>query len=112
MLSKCRGLTEISEIRLVLQEPDTEEGEAIELCRALLKGLSYIDALQIIKKLDGVNPESIRLIILAYMTKVLLNSKTQKQAEEVLAIVEAFSVPFYQAEKLAPLLLALGKLLI
>jgi DNA polymerase-3 subunit gamma/tau len=112
MLSKCRGLTEISEIRLVLQEPDTEEGETIELCRALLKGISYIDVLQIIKKLTENNPESIRLVILAYMSKVLLSTKTQKQAEEVLAIVEAFSEPFRQSEKMAPLLLALGKLLL
>lgn len=111
MLSKCRGLTEISDIRKTLQEPDSEEGEVIELCRALIKGVTFLDALQIVKKLEGINPESIRLVTLAYTSKVLLNSKSESQVEKLLAIIEAFSKPFYQAEKTAPLLLALGTIL-
>jgi len=112
MLSKCIGLDDIKDIRKILQEPDTEEGEVIELCRGLIKGMSFLDALAIVKKLNGVDPESVRLVVLSYTSKVLLGSKTQSQAEKLLAILEAFSKPFYKSEKLAPLLLALGGLLI
>lgn len=112
MLAKCRGLEDAKEIRSVLQEPDSEEGEVIELCRALIKGVSFMEALAIVKKLEGQNPESIRLVTLAYVSKVLLNSKNEQQATKLLAIMDAFSKPFYQSEKMAPLLLALGGLLI
>jgi DNA polymerase III gamma/tau subunit len=112
MMSKCRGLTDIKEIRQILQEPDTEEGDVIELCRALLKGITFMEALQIVKRLEGQNPESIRLVLLAYMSKVLIGSKSTQNAEKILAIMEAFSKPFYQSEKFAPLLLALGSILL
>jgi len=112
MLAKCGGLDDIKEIRRVLSEPDSEEGDVIELCRGLVKGISFMDALAIVKRLDGQNPESIRLVTLAYMSKVLLNAKSDSQATKILAVMDAFSKPFYQSEKMAPLLLALGGLLL
>ena len=112
MLAKCGGLDDIKEIRRVLSEPDSEEGDVIELCRGLVKGISFMEALAIVKRLDGQNPESIRLVTLAYMSKVLMNAKSDSQATKILAVMDAFSKPFYQSEKMAPLLLALGGLLI
>jgi len=111
-LSKCRGLSDIAEVRKILQEPDTEDGEVIELCRGLMKSISLIDALAIVKKLEGQNPESIRMVVLAYMSKVVLNAKSDSQAEKLLAIMDAFSKPFNSSEKMAPVILALGSLLL
>lgn len=111
-LSKCRGLTELAEVRKILQEPDTEEGDVIELCRGLLKNISFIDALAIVKRMEGQNPESIRMVVLAYMSKVILSAKSNSQAEKILAIMEAFGKPFYSSEKMAPVILALGSILL
>ncbi len=111
MLSKCRGCTTIEEIRLILEEPD-EDGEVIELCR-LLCGKSTVEwkhVQRILKRLEGQNAESIRLVVLSYASKVLMNARNDDEAMKLLAIIEAFSHYFNPSEKFAPLLLALGSL--
>jgi len=111
-LSKCRGLSDVAEVRKILQEPDSDDGDVIELCRGLLKRITLVDALQIVKRMENQNPESVRMVILAYMTKVILGAKSDSQAEKILAIMDAFGKPFYQSEKMAPVILALGSLLL
>jgi DNA polymerase III subunit gamma/tau len=112
LLSKCRSCENLDEIRLILEEPD-EAGEVIELCR-LFAGRTkpqWKNILRILKSLEGQNPESIRLIVVNYTAKVLLNSRNESDATKYLAILEAFSTPFNSSEKFAPLLLACGRLI-
>lgn len=111
-LSKCRGCSDLDSVRLILEEPD-EAGEVIELCRLLAGRVrpQWKAIVRILKSLEGQNPESIRLIVVNYIAKVCLNSKSDADAMKTLAILEAFSTPFNSSEKFAPLLLACGQLI-
>lgn len=95
----------------LLKSADTEGREAIELCRALLKGSDWNQVGGILKGMQEQNPESIRHVILAYMTKVILDSKTDKERVHALNILDAFSQPFVAYNGISPIILAVGKLL-
>ena len=51
----------------------TERREAIELCRALLNGSDWVTVANIIGRMDA-EPESVRRMVVNYMTKVLLSN--------------------------------------
>lgn len=110
-LSKCRGCIDIESVKLILEEP-SEDGDVIELCRLLAGRVKpqWKNITRILNTLEGQNPESIRLIIVNYMSKVLLNAKNDKEALKFLNILNAFNTPCNQSEKFAPLLLALGQI--
>lgn len=110
-LSKCRGCTDIESVKLILEEP-SEGGEVIELCRLLAGRIKpqWKNVIRILSSLEGQNPESIRLIIVNYISKALLNAKNDKDALKFLNILNAFNTPCNQSEKFAPLLLALGQI--
>ena len=63
----------------VENQPDLIKGfgkdrrEAVELCRALLSGADWQQIANIIKGMDA-EPESVRRMVVGYMTKVLLSS--------------------------------------
>lgn len=112
-LSKARHCTSVEEVREVLESAE-EDSDVIELCR-LLAGrtkATWRAAIGIINRLDTKNPESIRLTVLAYTAKALLNTKSDNDAEKLLAILEAFSKPCNMSEKMAPILLSVGQLLL
>lgn len=110
-LSKCRGCTDIESVKLILEEP-SEDGDVIELCRLLAGRVKpqWKNITRILSTLEGQNPESIRLIIVNYMSKVLLNAKNDKDALKYLNILNAFNTPCNQSEKFAPLLLSFGQI--
>lgn len=112
-LSKSRGCTSLDEIREIMESLD-ENAEIIDLCRALAGkvGLDWKKAVRIIRRLDNMQPESIRLTIVNYTAKALLNTDGDEQATKLLAILEAFSKPCNPSEKMAPILLAIGQLLL
>ncbi len=87
--------------------------EAIELSRALAKpGANLAQLKPILKALEDQNPESIRLMICSYFSKVFLGAKDGSTAEEqALAILDAFSQPMNSQDKLTPVILAVGRLL-
>ena len=112
-LSKARSCTSITEVREVLEAPD-EDADIIELCRALAGkvALDWRKAVRIVRRLDTKNPESIRLIIVNYTAKVLIGTEANNDAMKLLAILEAFSKPCNPSEKMAPILLAIGQLVL
>lgn len=83
--------------------------EAIELARALFRGAGWNEVQGLLGKLKEINPESVRHIIRAYSTTVILNAKTEKQAGRGLEILDAFSQPFNSFDGISPLVLACGK---
>lgn len=112
-LSKAQHCTKVEEVREVLESAE-EDADVIELCR-LLAGrtrATWRTAIGIVNRLDTKNPESIRLTVLAYTSKALLNTKADNDAEKLLAILEAFSKPCNISEKMAPILLSIGQLLL
>lgn len=88
------------------------EGDPVrELCGLLLKGGTWPAAMGIIAKMKDDNPESTRIVVVNYMAGVLRNTKTDNKAQRPLFILEQFSEPFNQSEKMAPLMLAIGRVL-
>jgi hypothetical protein len=94
-----------------LEEPN-EDGEVIELCRLLVGRVrpQWKNVIRILASLEGQNAESIRLIVVNYVSKVLLNARNDKDTLKYLSILDAFSTPCNQSEKFAPLLLSLGQI--
>lgn len=87
-----------------------ESDATIELCRFLLKPGSWAAAMEIIDKITE-EPESVRIIVSNYFAKVAANAKSNSQVNAALAVLDAFSTPYSQSDKKAPLLLSLGRLL-
>lgn len=69
-------------------------------------------AVALLKRMTDLNPESIRLVVVNYTSKALLNTTGETQAIKLLAVLEAFSKPCNPSEKMAPILLAVGQLLL
>lgn len=112
-LSKARHCTSVQEVREVLESAE-EDVDVIELCR-LLAGrtqATWKTAIGVVTRLDMKNPESIRLTIVNYTAKALLNTKATNDAQKLLAILDAFSKPCNPSEKMAGILLPLGLLLL
>lgn len=95
-------------ISAVLEEGDDA---TIELCRALVKGLTWSTAKKLLVNLAESNPESVRLVILAYMTTVLLKTESQDTAGKLVEIMDCFSQPYEARDKMAPLILSLARVM-
>lgn len=108
------------EAAILLRQP-LEDGEAIELCQALIKGFKWSQVVDIVRKLRGLDekgkpiegrkaqdPEGVRRIVCAYFAKVAMNPSWGK-AEKALAILAAFERP-YPTDQPHHLLLSLGEL--
>jgi DNA polymerase-3 subunit gamma/tau len=95
----------------VLQRAD-EEGEAIDLARALVKGgLTWAEVATLVEPLKEQGAESVRLVVLAYLTTVAMGSKSNEQAGRTLELMDAFSESYNSSEGLAPLLLSIGRVI-
>jgi DNA polymerase III gamma/tau subunit len=87
--------------------------EIIDLCRFLLlpRG-GWIEAIKLIKAMEGIEAESCRIVITNYFASVLINTKEETRVRQLLGVLECFSKPYNSSDKLAPLLnsvaLALG----
>jgi DNA polymerase-3 subunit gamma/tau len=82
-----------------------------ELCQFLIRGGSWQKAMEIISRLDGEAPESVRIVVSNYFAAVVKNAKSDKSAVASLAVLEAFEKPYNQSDKLAPLILSIGRVL-
>jgi DNA polymerase-3 subunit gamma/tau len=110
-LSQCYGCATVKEALPLLQKAD-EEGEAIDLVRALVKGgLNWAKAMKLLEPLREQSAESIRLVMLAYLSTVAMGSKTDAQAGRALEMMDAFSEYCNPSEGFAPLLLAIGRVI-
>jgi DNA polymerase III subunit gamma/tau len=92
---------------------DDEEIPAVLALGRILakKSGSFQDALTIVRGIEG-DWSSIRYGILAYFSKVCIVSRDLEQAKIALQVLHTFSKQWDPSERGAPLLLALGELLI
>jgi DNA polymerase-3 subunit gamma/tau len=110
MLGSIDGLTDLDEIRRVLEAP-AENAEVIDLCRRLLeRRLTWEDLVKVLKDLGDMSPESIRIVIVNYLGACLLRARG-KEVPRLLDTLAPFSKPFPTTDKMAPLLLAFGNLM-
>lgn len=112
MLAMVYDLEDREEAGLVLQQP-LENPQVINLCRALVgRSSSWSEVKKLVGSMEDQNPESIRIVVMNYMAKALFGAKNVRDEIKIVAIMQAFSRPFNQSEKLAPVLLALAELLL
>lgn len=110
-LATVRGVKDRESAAGLLRSAIESDG-VIELCRALLKGTTFIDAVKLVGECDGHSPESIRRVINAYMSSVMKGCRREKEAGRLLDILDAFGQPFYDDDSMAPVYRALGRVLL
>jgi DNA polymerase III subunit gamma/tau len=87
--------------------------EAIDLARALMRGAGWGELRELLAKMKekDLSPESVRHVVRAYMTSVLLSPKTRGDGtKDALDILREFSTPFNSSDGLTPLAVACGRL--
>jgi DNA polymerase-3 subunit gamma/tau len=107
-LGVCMAAEDVEEAQELLRSA-AEAPAAFELAKALLAGASWDGLRDILVSLKETNPESVRHVVRAYMTTVLLNSKGNK-ALEAFDILKLFAQPFNSSDGLSPLVLACARL--
>lgn len=88
-----------------------ESTEAIELARLLSKGAKWQDVQRVLQGLKESNtsPESVRHIVRAYLTTIILNSKSEDAAGRGLELLDAFDTPYNSQDGMSPLVLSCGR---
>lgn len=100
--------TEEDALRLVAGQ--AEIPEVVDLCKLILKGVQWPEAMKLLKQIDeqgALQPETIRIVVTSYMAKVMMNAKG-KQVTYLLDVLHAFSKPCNPTDKMAPIMLALA----
>lgn len=82
---------------------------AIDLARALFRGAKWGELQRLLGELGEVSPESVRHVVRAYGTKVVLSAQKESAVGAALEVLDAFSEPFNQHDGVTPLVLACGK---
>lgn len=107
-LEKCAHAKSVNEAKELLNEPKNQKGIA-DLAKLLLsKRGKWADAIKILKDMENIEPETIRILITQYLSAVVMNAKSDESARYTLFLMECFSTPFNSSDKNGPLLLALG----
>lgn len=111
-LEACRSLSTRREAAEALQAVlDSDPVHALCQMMVSAKG-SWQTAMGLVEKMGTTNPESVRIVVVNYIAAVLRNTNTDKKAEALLDVLDAFSTPYSQSEKQAPLLLSIGRVLL
>jgi DNA polymerase-3 subunit gamma/tau len=110
-LAACAGAKSVAEARELLRSAE-ESAEAVDLARALVRGAQWGEVQGLLAKLGDVSPESVRHVVLAYVSKVVVGAKTEDAAGRGIEILDAFSEPCPQGVGLAPILVACGRVLL
>lgn len=107
-LGVCAGVKTRAEAAELLRTAADSE-EAVALARALASGAAWDELLRICGELKEVNPESIRHVVRAYLTAVVLKAKSKDAMGKGMQMLDAFSSPFHSSDGISPVLLACGR---
>jgi len=86
--------------------------DAVNLAQALTRGASWRELWAILEGLKDQNAESIRHVVRDYVTKVVLNTESEKRAAAGMKILDEFSQPWDQADGITPVVLAVGRIVL
>lgn len=113
-LSMLDGIVDKKEALRLVEDADAQSEGPIMLARLLVsgKGATWPAVRKIMEGLADVAPETIRLTVLSYATAALSKEDKEGSAARMLAIIQSFSVPCNPSERMAPIYLALGSLLL
>lgn len=111
MLTKVHACEDEEEAATLLQMP-TDNAEVIDLCRMLIKGdLTWTKLTEMLKKLNDIPAETIRILIVNYLNACAMGAKRDDDIIRILDMLEAFSKPANPSDKVAPLLVAFGRIM-
>jgi DNA polymerase III subunit gamma/tau len=97
-LSQCRNCKDVDEVAELLASPENST-EVIELCRFILDGRGgWTRALELLRSMRKMNPESIRIVVANYLTACVLNAKSEKDSLRFLDKLQCFSKPIYSKQ--------------
>ena len=84
--------------------------ESANLAKFLMQptGVNWVEAMKRVKSLEGMEAESIRIGVVNYLAAVLGGIKSEQKARPLLSLLEAFSTPYVQSDRMAPLLRSIG----
>lgn len=109
-LSVVSDIKDVKQAASLLNTIVEDDDSVIELCRLLIKkDKNWSKYQKILRNLEGKDAEGIRLTILSYAGKVALSS-TMDKAGYALEIIDAFGESYNQQEKLAPLMVDIGRI--
>lgn len=96
----------------VLLQTAMDNKDVIDLCRMLVKGdLAWSKVTATLKALDDLNAESIRIIIVNYLNACVMGARSEADTLRLLTMLEAFLKPCNPSDKLAPILVAFGRVI-
>lgn len=106
-LEACAACNNRSEAQALIRA-GTGSKEAVDLCRFIVKGRgAWPDAMRLVKAIEA-DAESIRIVVVNYLSVVLGNAKSNDEALRLLQLLDAFEKPYNVSDKLGPLMLSLG----
>jgi DNA polymerase-3 subunit gamma/tau len=109
-LEACLYCESAAEARQVMRSAG-QSLEVVALCRFLVsgRGRTWVEAVKYVKGLEGVaEAEGIRITIVNYLMRVLMDTKSDAKAKELLGLLEPFLTAYNQSDRMAPLLHSLG----
>lgn len=111
MLAAVHDCEDKEEAAIVLEQP-LEDKETIDLIRALVGGkVSWSGVLPLIKAVADQNAEGIRITMVNYLNSCILGARSEQEAVRLLGMLDVFSTPCNPSDKIAPILLAVGRIL-
>lgn len=111
MLANVHAIEDEGEVADLLRQP-LEDKEVIELCRLMMsRQLSWPKLTETLKAMGDVQPESVRIVAANYLAACAMGARKESEAEDILFMMRQFSEPFDPTTKLAPLLVAFGRII-
>ena len=110
-LAVCAGVRTAAEARDLLRSAE-QSRDAVELARALVRGARWPEVQGLLRDLQDVGPESIRHVVRAYVTKVVLGANSEKGAARGMYILDAFSEPCAPQDGISPIVMACGRVVL
>lgn len=78
---------------------DIDQADILDFCRHLVKGGGFKNAVELIKKIKQIPPESMRITMCGFFVGCLKNARSTEEADKFSTIVDIMSVPIYNIPK-------------
>lgn len=111
-LQKAGGCKNKKQVLRVLDRFEEGDNPEFDIVRAIMNREDFMKVKNMIGDLNIDGCEGIRIITMNYAASVLMGTKSEKKAAWCLHVMDEMCEPFEAVEKKAPLLLAVGRLLL
>jgi DNA polymerase III subunit gamma/tau len=109
-LEACKFAETAAEARTLMRSA-SQMREPIDLARLLVQrqGVTWAAVVRLINAMENVDAETVRIIVVTYLAGCLAKAKTEKEAVNLLRVLEPFNgIVYNHSDKLAPLFMSVG----